>query len=229
MVIAKPEEHDINRAGKRLLRELLEPLGWVVNDVQEDYGIDSNVQVFDGRSPTGAWFHVQLKSSASSDYAANRTFVSQDLSVDHARHYSVEMRQPVLVIHADVTSGIVYWYAPQLDNQLAKSLGKTGVKSVTVRIPTSQHPPRDRAGAVNDLGQDISGVGQSRAYLRLDAVFCGVPETHARSGGVAPSVSEEKRRAEASEDTRAVSAEKARRGSASRSGDLGRPGLHDRS
>ena len=61
-MISKPKEHETNRSGKRLLREALEPLGWVVNDVQEDYGIDSNVQVFDGRSPTGAWFHVQLKS-----------------------------------------------------------------------------------------------------------------------------------------------------------------------
>lgn len=140
-MIAKPEEHEINRAGNRLLREALEPLGWVVNDVQEDYGIDCNVQVFDGKSPTGAWFHIQLKSSASSGYSADRAFVSQELSVDHARHYSMEIREPVLVIHADVTSRIVYWYAPQLDRQLAKALGKTGAKSVTMRIPTSQHLP----------------------------------------------------------------------------------------
>jgi hypothetical protein len=63
-VISKSEEHEIDRAGKRLLREVLESLHWVVNDVQEDYGIDSNVQVFDGKSPTGAWFHAQLKSSS---------------------------------------------------------------------------------------------------------------------------------------------------------------------
>ena len=59
-VITKPEEHDTNRAGRRLLRAALETLGWVVNEVQEDYGIDSKVQIFDGTSPTGAWFQVQL-------------------------------------------------------------------------------------------------------------------------------------------------------------------------
>ena len=50
-VITKPEQHETDRAGQRLLREVLEPLAWVVNDVQEDYGIDYNVQVFDGGLP----------------------------------------------------------------------------------------------------------------------------------------------------------------------------------
>jgi len=140
-VITKPEQHEINRAGKRLLREMLEPLGWVVNDVQEDYGIDSNVQVFDGASLTGAWFHVQLKSSASSDYSADRTFVSQELLTDHARHYALEMRQPVFLIHADVAAEKVYWYAPQLDQRLAMVLRQTGARLITVRIPTRQQLP----------------------------------------------------------------------------------------
>ncbi len=140
-MITKPEEHETNRAGKRLLREALEPLKWVVNDVQEDYGIDCNIQVFDGKSPTGAWFHVQLKSSASTSYATDRMFLSQQLSIDHARHYALDMRQPIVLIHADVTSRIVYWYAPQLDRLLPGLLRKEDVKSVTVRIPVRQQLP----------------------------------------------------------------------------------------
>jgi hypothetical protein len=124
-VVTKPEEHEINRAGKRLLRDVLEPLGWVINDVQEDYGIDSNVQVFDGMSPTGAWFHVQLKSSGSPAYSPNQSFVSQELSIDHARHYTSQMRDPVILIHVVVTSKTVYWYAPQLDSSLVAVLDKT--------------------------------------------------------------------------------------------------------
>lgn len=142
-MITKPEQHDINRAGKRLLRDALEPrpLGWVVNDVQEDYGIDCNVQVFEGLSPSGAWFHVQLKSSSSSDYAVDRTFVSQELSVSHARHYALEMREPVILIHVDLNSKSVYWYAPQLDDKSLATLGKTEAESITVRVPTSHHLP----------------------------------------------------------------------------------------
>jgi hypothetical protein len=153
-VINKPEAHDINRAGKRLLREVLEPFGWVVNDVQEDYGIDSNIQVFDGMSPTGAWFHVQLKSSASSEYAADKSFVSQELFIDHARHYTLEMREPVILIHADVTSKNIYWYAPQLDGHLATMLGTTRAKFITVRIPSRQQLP----GTVADLLASLNDI-----------------------------------------------------------------------
>jgi hypothetical protein len=151
--ITKPEEHEINRAGKRLLRDVLEPLKWVVNDVQEDYGIDTNVQVFDGKSPTGAWFHVQLKSSASSDYAADGSFVSQELSIDHARHYALEMREPVLLIHADVTAKAIYWYAPQLDGRLVAVLGKTGAKFITMRVPTRLQLPQTAPGLLTSLDQ----------------------------------------------------------------------------
>jgi Domain of unknown function (DUF4365) len=141
-VITKPEEHDINRAGKRLLRDVLEPLGWVVNDTQEDYGIDYNVQVFDGKSPTGTWFHVQLKSSASSHYSADNSFISQVLSLDHARHYARDMREPVIVIHADVVSKRIYWCAPQLDSELVAAVRDATASSATVRMPTYQQLPQ---------------------------------------------------------------------------------------
>ncbi len=154
----KTEEHEINRSGKRLLREALEPLGWVVNDVEEDYGIDSNVQVFEGKSPTGAWFHVQLKSSASSNYAADRSFLSQELSIDHAKHYAVEMREPLFLIHVDVTSRQIYWYAPQLDRRLSSVLLATGAKFITLRIPMRNQLPQTAAALLESL---------DRIYLTL--------------------------------------------------------------
>jgi len=153
MAITKPAEHDTNRAGKLLLRGALEPLGWVVNDVQEDYGIDSNVQIFAERSPTGAWFHAQLKSSISTRYSADHSFISEDVSIDHARHYALDMREPVLVVHADVALGMVYWYAPQLDRQLVGLLGKAETKSVTLRIPTSQNLPATAPGLLSSLNK----------------------------------------------------------------------------
>jgi hypothetical protein len=140
-VITKSKEHEIDQAGKRLLRKVLEPLNCVVNDVQEDYAIDCNVQVFDEGSPTGSWFHIQLKSSASSEYSVNRTFVSQRLSIDHARHYAFELREPIFLIHIDVTSETVYWHAPQLDQRLAAVLRSTKAKFIRVRIPTRQQLP----------------------------------------------------------------------------------------
>jgi hypothetical protein len=157
-VITRPVEHDIDRAGKRLLRAVLERLGWILNDVEEDYGIDSNVQVFDGTHPTGAWFHVQLKSSSHSEYSSERTFISQELSVDHARHYALSMRQPILVIHADVTNQKVYWYSPQLDKNLVTAVSNTSAKSVSVRMPTSQELPHSAPDLLSAL---------DNAYLAL--------------------------------------------------------------
>lgn len=141
-MITKPEEHDTDRAGKRLLRGVLEKLGWVLNDVEEDYGIDSNVQVFDGAHPTGVWFHVQLKSSLHTAYSCEQLFISQGLSGDHARYYALEMRQPVALIHVDVARERVFWYFPQLDNDLTATLINSEAKSVTVRIPASQELPQ---------------------------------------------------------------------------------------
>ena len=141
MSITKPEQHDTDQAGKRLLRSVLEPLGCVVNEVEEDYGIDYNVQLFKERSPTGAWFHVQLKSSACTKYSADRSFISQELSTDHARHYAQELRDPIFIVHADVTHQALYWYAPQLDRELLSTLQNTVAQSITVRIRTSQQLP----------------------------------------------------------------------------------------
>ena len=140
-MITNAEQHEINRAGKRLLRAVIEPLTCVVNDVQEDYGIDCNVQVFDGKHPTGAWFHVQLKSSASSNYSANGAFVSQELGITHARHYALEMRDPVFLVHVDVTRECVYWHAPQVDHHLIQVLAATRAQFIAVRVPTSQRLP----------------------------------------------------------------------------------------
>jgi len=140
-VITKPEEHEIDRAGKLLVRRVLESIKWVLNDVQEDYGIDSNIQLFEGEHPTGAWFHVQLKSSRHSEYSTDQTFISQSLSLDHARHYAREMRQPVILIHADLGAEKIYWHAPQLDHALHAALESSTAKTITVRIPTRQDLP----------------------------------------------------------------------------------------
>lgn len=157
-MITKSEEQETDRAGKRLLRSALETLGWVLNDVQEDYGIDSNIQVFDSGSPTGAWFHVQLKSSRNTSYSADKTFVSQELSVEHARHYAIEMREPVALVHADVAAQKVYWCFPQLDRTLISALGTTPAKSITVRIPTLHEVPSEAAQLLTAL---------ERVYLTL--------------------------------------------------------------
>jgi hypothetical protein len=88
-MIQKSEQQEIDREGRRLLRDALEPLGWVVTGFEEDYGIDYDVQVFVDDGPSGLWFKIQLKSSTSSYRSADGTFISVPLSLDHAKHYAL--------------------------------------------------------------------------------------------------------------------------------------------
>jgi len=141
-MIEKSEQQDIDREGKRLIREALERLGWVMTEIHEDYGVDYDVQIFVSGSPNGLWFKIQLKSSASSNRSADGKFISVQLDLDHARHYAIELRDPIFLVHADVENKEVFWAAPQLDNELIRKLSCGGNSStVTVRVPTSNLLP----------------------------------------------------------------------------------------
>lgn len=141
-MIQKSEQQEIDRQGRRLLREALESLGWVLTGFEEDYGIDYDVQVFVNGSPDGLWFKIQLKSSASTEYSVDGTFVSVELSLDHAKHYALEIRDPVFLVHADVQAKKVFWCAPQLDNELIQKLtAGENLSTATVRVPTSNLLP----------------------------------------------------------------------------------------
>jgi hypothetical protein len=124
-MIEKSEQQDIDRQGKLLVRGALETFGWVLTEIHEDYGIDYVVQVFVNGSPNGLWLKIQLKSSASSNLSADGTFISVQLDLDHAKHYAVELRDPIFLIHADTESKTVFWVAPQLDNELIQAFGWT--------------------------------------------------------------------------------------------------------
>jgi hypothetical protein len=63
-VIQQSEQQVIDREGKRLFEQVAGALGWIVNEIEDDFGIDYDVQVFADGSPDGLWFKVQLKSSA---------------------------------------------------------------------------------------------------------------------------------------------------------------------
>jgi len=146
-MIQKSEQQDIDFEGRRLLSQALAPLGWVLNRIEDDYGIDYDAQVFVDGNADGLWFKIQLKSSASSDLSADASFISQQLSIDHARHYALELREPVFLVHADTTTKKVYWYAPQLDNELVRKFIHGGISStVTVRVPTSNSVPETARG-----------------------------------------------------------------------------------
>lgn len=161
--VERTDQALIDAAGKRLLREVLEPLGWVLNETQagSDYAIDFDVEVFEKQKSTGTIFKVQLKSSASSDYSAAGDFVSQAITVRHARRFVSEIDAPVVLVHADTTNRRIFWFAPQLDGGLpAVFQGKADDAKVVVRILTS-----------NPLPQTVARLRASIAEMQTNLAF----------------------------------------------------------
>ena len=113
-MITKAEQHDTDRAGRLLFTQVFQDLNFVVNPATDDYGIDYNVQVFEEQHPSGAWFHVQLKSSRALQYSADQTYVSYSLDIDHLVHYGIELKQPLFLILADVDKQRLFFFSPQL-------------------------------------------------------------------------------------------------------------------
>jgi len=52
----RPEQHETDSAGQRQLRAAFETQGWTVNALDNDYGADFEVEVFEQRVSTGATF-----------------------------------------------------------------------------------------------------------------------------------------------------------------------------
>lgn len=100
----RPPSHITDAAGEAQMRGIFEsePYGWAVNKIENDYGIDFDVQIFQDHRATGEWFKVQLKSSEATNYSANGGFISETLELKNAAHYSTELLEPSFLIHADV-------------------------------------------------------------------------------------------------------------------------------
>jgi Domain of unknown function (DUF4365) len=151
-MITKPDQHDIDEAGERLLRDSLAPFKWVVNKVERDYSIDFNVQVFVEKSPDGTWLHVQLKSHQPPNYSADNTFISEPLKMDHARHFALEIQHPMFLAVADVRTKRLFWHCPQLDKDLIDGImSRPGQEKITVRIPIANELPASLPGLLSAL------------------------------------------------------------------------------
>jgi len=152
--LKRPAQHETDASGSRLLREVFEGFGWAVNKIEHDYGIDFDVQIFRDHEATGEWFKIQLKSSEEPSYSAGGTFISQQLDLPHAKHFAVEICEPVFIVLADVQSRRVFWHAPQLDVALKQAVGRaTLAAGLTVRVPVANELPGDLPGFLTALQQ----------------------------------------------------------------------------
>lgn len=138
----RPPQHITDSLGQTQLRAIIEPLGWAVNKIEHDYGVDFDVEVFHDFRSTGISFKIQLKSSDSTRYSAGQEFISQEMNPRSAEYLCREVRCAVILVHADVKSKRTFWLAPQLEVGSVKKLlegGNSG--TITLRIPTANELP----------------------------------------------------------------------------------------
>jgi hypothetical protein len=160
----RPEEHITDSAGERQLRTIFEPLGWTVNKLEHDYGIDFLVEVFCDYQSTGVSFKVQLKSSTASRYSADGEFISQPIELPNAKYLCRELRSPVILIHADVTSGRTFWAAPQLLAGEIQTALDANSSNVTLRVSTRNELPATLDELIEVVGQ-VEQVLASRLFI----------------------------------------------------------------
>ncbi len=160
----RPQQHVTDTLGEAQMRRVFEPLGWTVNKVEHDYGIDFDIEVFRESQSTGITFTVQLKSSEVTRYSTVG-FLSQRLDTANARRLCTEVRSPTILIHADIASGRTFWSAPQLDLDAIRRLAQgENTGSITVRIPTSNELPGTLERLVEAIGQ-VEAILASRVVI----------------------------------------------------------------
>lgn len=96
--------HLIEDESRQYFRSLL-PKVWVYRDKTEDYGIDSEVEIFDKKgNPTGLVFWVQLKGTSSKDVKNIQNFTFKNEKLDQFRNYEI----PVLIVRYSTFTNTLY-------------------------------------------------------------------------------------------------------------------------
>jgi len=149
----RPRQHAIGSRGITQVRAAFECLEWTVEPNTNDYGVDLNVEVFVNRETTGITFKVQVRSSEATTYSQDRTYVSEPISRPNAEYWCVELRSPIVLVHADVNSADTFWTLPQLDSSLLRSLKQISTGTISVRIPTTNQLPKTAQQLLEALAQ----------------------------------------------------------------------------
>src|SRR5436190_15060219 len=100
----RPRSHEIETKSRNAFRAAV-PTRWVVRDVDQDYGIDLEVELFDDEGiATGQRFFVQLR--ATDDVRLERALAVR-LSLDALSYYR-SSDAPVLIVRYHVPTGQIF-------------------------------------------------------------------------------------------------------------------------
>lgn len=165
----RPRAHELEEESRQALRRVL-PSAWVVRPIEDDYGIDREVEIFQDGRATGLTFKVQLKASERAAAAGPTRTVQWD-RLDYWNSLDV----PVLIVYFVAASGRTYgrWaHAHDLDLQQRR-----GKRSTTIRFTDDDL----LNAAAPQLLDDVAVVRQ----LRAGQVPLPVPVLLAAASGLA--------------------------------------------
>jgi Domain of unknown function (DUF4365) len=161
----RPDAHVADTCGRTQLRTALESLSWTVNPIENDYGSDFEVEVFQAGKSTGVAFKIQLKSSREPRYSANRDFVSVAIPRENADYMCRELRVPTVLVLADIEQKETFWIVTQLDKNVLQSLRASPRQdSATFRIPVQNRLPATWENL-------LLAVGQAETLLSLRSLL----------------------------------------------------------
>lgn len=112
--IQRPESHETDEAARRIFVNAL-PLGWVHNQLHNDYAKDYHVEIKDPTTNaiTGNIFYAQIKGTRSLHVVHRGRKIAFSLERRYSKHYAEEAKHPVFLVVIDVKTGQGYWIFTQ--------------------------------------------------------------------------------------------------------------------
>lgn len=127
--------HQIDAQAQKILNSQC-PIDWVKREQHPDYGIDYEVQVFDGETPTEIFFRIQLKGKQK--YLETSDFIKIQFKTDTLDYYMTKISFPVFLIVVHTRKQEIHWlFIQKYVNEVLNSENPEWAKqeTVTIKIP----------------------------------------------------------------------------------------------
>lgn len=154
----------------RTIMESSIPLSWVSRRLPDDYGLDYEIEVFEGSQSTNCFFHAQLKGTESLVVRGENAVL--EFSVQHLKDY-IRQVLPVVLLLVDVPKKQTYWLLVDaaVDALSRSRSGWQDQKTVTVEFPLVNVLPdssKQLADAVEAVTDSIRGFSESYLVFGAD-------------------------------------------------------------
>jgi hypothetical protein len=134
----RPRQHVIEDLARAQLHSSFASVGWSVEDLDQDYGEDLLVRIFEDGKATPWSFFIQSKAADHIDrfLLQDGRYIAFPIKSKHAQHWE-RFWEPVVLAVYDTKSEVTYWEVIQSYLNTNRSLSiNTPNKSITVHVPT---------------------------------------------------------------------------------------------